>query len=314
MAEDKDENDDENDAGNSNDTNNSDTADNSSDTTNNSDDDNSGVLASFTRTLTRSFQQLFRRVSPAAKGATKILPKQALGRLPTKQLAKLADKSSTIFDVAEAASPSSIRETYAKTGLRGLPSFMTRASATFAKNALLGTILFETYEYTIALPPPPFLSPHLLPFAAGGLAGSAHAAFASVADTSSASLSSRSLLLDPPFPLHRLGHHVLTHSILFGSFETLKRTLLGLEVTEEEVKGSSSVSLIHGSVVAFSGGVAGSLSAIASHYSEAWEVEGRVTCPQLPRPTPRALMAAFAPSALGFLAFEYAREIYSDGA
>jgi hypothetical protein len=274
------------------------------------DDENSGILASLARTSSRFLQSLLKR-------APKNVP---IGKLPVKQIARIADQGSTLKDVVDSASAESIGDVYKRQGWRGIPVAAGRAAYNFGKAAALGAVLFETYDHIIESAAPGTVPFHALPFIAGGLAGSAHAGASALVDTGERTALTRAFSLTPPFPVHRLFHHSITHSVLFGSFESTKRLLLGA-VEEKDVEGGSevvsNVSVTHGCTVAVAGGIAGCLSHVASHYTEIWEETGSVffnngRALRLPPIQLRAVGAAFLPSALGFVAFEYAKSAYSD--
>jgi len=273
-------------------------------------DPGDGLFASVARTAARSGQSLFRRL-PEAKIP---LSKVTRGRLPTRQLAKVADQGSTLVDVVEAHEGPSLREAVKRNGaFRALSSAGARTALTFGKNAALGAALFESYEYLVdSLPPSQSSSVHFL---CGAAAGASHASLATALDTASSSLSSRHLTLSPSYPLHRLLHHTLTHSSLFGTFEATKRPLTSAlaGAAGGDPGAAGHVSFSHGAAVALSGGLAGGFSHVVSHYSETWENTGTFRTTGVERVTARAAARAMPPAALGFVAFEYAKDVYGGG-
>jgi hypothetical protein len=162
------------------------------------------------------------------------------------------------------------------------------------------SILFgEPDEYSRAS-----LPSHLL---AGSVAGSIHGLAASLMEGNSTSRSTMRYLSWNTI------HHSLAHSMLFGSYEGIKRGIL--QMTEDEERSVSRA--YHVLTFSVAGGLAGQVQHLISHYvegglglaNETLQVDWR---PAL-RTTPaiRPLLWAFPPSAIGFVAFEYGKRYVS---
>lgn len=105
-------------------------------------------------------------------------------------------------------------------------------------------------------------------------------------------------------------HHSMAHAMLFGSYETIKRTMLQYSDEEERLQNRAYYLV----TMALAGGLAGQMQHVASHYMEAilglsnhtLQIDWRTTVstPMAIRP----LLWAFPPSAIGFIAFEYGKE------
>jgi len=195
------------------------------------------------------------------------------------------------------------------------------------KNTILGAAVFESYEYTVfrLAPPPPSienmrkesnesaieviehdayarasLKTH---YFAGAIGGSVHA----VASTFWESLWKPSLIrILPAMTIH----HAIAHSVLFGSYETTKRSLVSDSQRHDEIPYFTSVTL--------AGGVAGQIQQVVSTYTEQWlRIEVVEETPQpftrhmvrfkATPPTVRSVVFAFPPSAISFVAFEYGK-------
>ena len=152
---------------------------------------------------------------------------------------------------------------------------------------------------------------------AGAVAGSVHGVATSVLETN---LSAKKLWVQQA-AYHTL-HHTLAHSVLFGSYEFLKRSIFQqLTANEHVVAGEDKLSYLAGSHLAgfaVAGGLAGQLQHLVSHYTESLTFESGITSNKLahrlvvPRaPAMRPLLMAFPPSAIGFIAFEYGKSLTS---
>ena len=114
-------------------------------------------------------------------------------------------------------------------------------------------------------------------------------------------------------------HHSLAHSVLFGSYQLTKRLFLQYLPSSSATNNPNSGNhdAIHIASIAMAGGLAGQFQHVTSHFTEQWlglAVDAKnssssalrrfkfATCPTL-----RSTMLAFAPSAVGFLAFEYGK-------
>ena len=162
------------------------------------------------------------------------------------------------------------------------------------------SILFgEPDEYSRAS-----LPSHLV---AGAIAGSVHGIAASLMEGNPTSRSTMRYLTWNTI------HHSLAHSMLFGSYEGIKRGIL--HMTEDEERSVSRA--YHVLTFSIAGGLAGQIQHLISHYvegglglaNETLHVHWRPTLQTTPALRP--LLWAFPPSAIGFVAFEYGKEFVS---
>lgn len=127
--------------------------------------------------------------------------------------------------------------------------------------------------------------------------------------------------------LATISHHSLAHSVLFGSYQTAKWISLsyvsGDSINQENNSDTNTEVLVNASGIALSGGIAGQLQHLTSHFTEQYfnlsttqneeVVRGRnklaITPSQttLSLPSLRSIALAFPPSAIGFLAYEYGK-------
>ena len=232
-----------------------------------------------------------------------------------------------------------------KDTLRRAPAFV----ATLAKNTVLGMAVFATYEGVVEYDLPshsqqdinkeaastdPFASASMSRhISAGFLAGSAHAAVNYAMDgivrlrqlTASGRAQPLSGMVkstaSPFFPY--MLHHAISHSFLFGTYEGAKRLMVssfgGSTVNGDE----NDVHYGNLCAIGLAGGMAGSAQHVVSNYTEEicvtsyskiWQNDMTLAqrwhqMPRLSLPSGRALAFAFLPSSLGFVAFEYGKEI-----
>lgn len=149
---------------------------------------------------------------------------------------------------------------------------------------------------------------------AGFVAGSVHGVATSLMETSPFKSNGVSMLRTSLPP--NMMHHAVAHSLLFGSYEGFKRMFVE-QLEDHEYYGG-------GYLAAFgvAGGLAGQVQHVASHYLEPWAVGMAVptttttTAKAATRwtkqlwasaPALRPTLAAFLPSAIGFVAFEYGK-------
>lgn len=132
------------------------------------------------------------------------------------------------------------------------------------------------------------------------------------------------LTIHPPksniFFIHNIFHHSLAHGILFFSYETIKR----LSGQEKKVSSSFSDTLSIG----FAGGIAGVSQHITSHYTELLTPSKKnqqlsqtktTTFPTIinirdfflrsQTPSIRSTIISFPASAIGFIAYEFGKEV-----
>jgi hypothetical protein len=137
----------------------------------------------------------------------------------------------------------------------------------------------------------------------GSVAGSIHGIASSLMEGNPTSRSTVRYLAWNTF------HHSLAHSMLFGSYEGIKRGIL--HVTEDEERDVSRA--YHVLTFSVAGGLAGQVQHLASHYveggmglaNETLHVDWRQALRTAP--SIRPLLWAFPPSAIGFVAFEYGK-------
>jgi hypothetical protein len=147
---------------------------------------------------------------------------------------------------------------------------------------------------------------------------------------------------NPPFSRYLL-HHATSHTVLFGSYETTKRltTLVfpprinnndririnnnNTTINDEDIviggNGNENDDDDYSSyfddrffIVAFAGGIAGISQQIISDYTEQLMTQQSITrknWPSINKPNVKSLLLAFIPTAIGFVAFEYGREVIS---
>lgn len=232
-----------------------------------------------------------------------------------------------------------------KDALRRVPAFMT----TLAKNTVLGMAVFATYEGVVEYDLPyqgeqdtdekaasadPFASASMpRHISAGFLAGSAHAGInyamdgigrlrqLTALDRAQPSLGMAKGTVSPFFPY--MLHHAISHSVLFGTYEGTKRLMVpslggrSLKDDENDVHYSNLLA------IGLAGGIAGSAQHVVSNYTETvcvtsyskiWQNDMTLAqrcrlMPRFPLPSVRTLAFAFFPSSLGFIAFEYGKEM-----
>jgi hypothetical protein len=112
--------------------------------------------------------------------------------------------------------------------------------------------------------------------------------------------------------LPRLGamniiHHSLAHSLLFGTYESIKRGILQqLHSMDAQYYGGEYMTTF-----AIAGGIAGQVQFAVSHYTEHYlglsDFSLRLRA-SAAAPTLRPFLWAFPPSAIGFVAFEYGKK------
>jgi len=162
------------------------------------------------------------------------------------------------------------------------------------------TVFVEPDEYSRASLPSHFV--------AGSAAGSVHGIASSLMEGNP---TSRPMMR---YFAWNTVHHSVAHSMLFGSYEGIKRGLLHITENEERTRTSRAYHLVTFSIA---GGLAGQIQHLMSHYvegglglaNETLQVEWRVALRTLPALRP--LMWAFPPSAIGFVAFEYGKQLAS---
>ena len=254
--------------------------------------DGGTVEAGATRAAIRSVTGgMSKSVRASSKAATKV---------SIKTVAKLTDRASQALDVHASSEESNLTKQklssdFNKGGLQKVLKRFATAGFTFLKNGLAGTVLFEIYD-----------QPNLVDsrdlkyhFLLGGLAGAGYKTCLSGFTI----LEQRSLNILSPRPLARsLSYHIVGHSLLFGTYETVKRCLVG---ETEEIAHSHTSDL---AFIGVAGGFAGVLHSSFSHYGESLETVGVKLAQQLRTVPPiRSIGLSFVGSCLGFVAFEYGK-------
>lgn len=300
----------------------------------------------------------------ANRSVTKAVTPRGAGRVNARRIARASDRASTGLDLVEAASSeegliANKTETQkqgfvarAKENMRRVPAFMT----TLAKNTVLGMAVFATYEGVVECEFPsspsysspddknddiassdPFaaasLSRHT---AAGFLAGTAHAGVSYTMDgvvrmrRTIFNGGTKGVVIAPPSPffLHAM-HHSISHSVLFGSYEGLKRCLISSFGAGDDSCHRSDGDQVEGDytnlfAIGLAGGCAGTAQHVVSEYTETafvtsyakfWQNDLtlmkrlKLLSKIVPVPSLRALAMAFIPSSIGFVAFEYGKEL-----
>jgi hypothetical protein len=102
-------------------------------------------------------------------------------------------------------------------------------------------------------------------------------------------------------------HHSLAHSLLFGSYESIKRGILQqVHSMDTQYYGGEYLTTF-----AIAGGIAGQVQFAISHYTEQYlglsDFSLRLR-PTAVAPNLRPFLWAFPPSAIGFVAFEYGKK------
>ena len=126
-------------------------------------------------------------------------------------------------------------------------------------------------------------------------------------------------------------HHAISHGVLFGSYEGTKRVLVPFlgggigEKNHHKANHDDDENMHYSNLLAIglAGGIAGTLQHVVSEYTETtfvssysqiwqkdWTFSERLQLlPRASLPSPRALAMAFIPSSIGFVAFEYGKEL-----
>ncbi|KAL3936319.1 MAG: hypothetical protein SGBAC_008334 [Bacillariaceae sp.] len=158
---------------------------------------------------------------------------------------------------------------------------------------------------------------------AGAVAGSVHGVATSVLEgpMGGANIAISRKIWIQHAAYHTL-HHIFAHSVLFGSYEFLKRSILHeLHHGDDFETDGLKPTFLGGSYLAgfaLAGGLSGQLQHLVSHYTASLNFESGITSTKLahrlvtPRaPAVRPVLMAFPPSAIGFIAFEYGKKLTS---
>ncbi|GMH76710.1 hypothetical protein TrRE_jg7848 [Triparma retinervis] len=267
-------------------------------------EENSAIAAAATRGSARALLQrtALQTRSAAAKTASNTASRVGVGRIPVKQLAKVADKTATGLDLQESMDVGSIKRAR---GFRARLSGVSAGVKEFARVGILGVVAWEGYDglmeygrgrlYKGKGGDDPTVK---LACASGFAAGSAHA-FASLGFDLVRSAT-------PKFPAYRVFSHGASHMVLFGAYE------FGAGAGLSEPGGGGDVEAGHALKVGMIGGTAGVASQVVSTITENMENVGRIKeTPKIPG-FRTMLTSAFLPSALAFMAFEYGKEVYGE--
>jgi hypothetical protein len=250
-----------------------------------------GLLRGLLRSGGRSVSRL--PIGQLPRSIPKINPQ----RLPVREIARITDRMSTGWSLWDGWSSDTTSSTRRLDVGR-----LKKIGVSLGKSTFLGMLVFESYGYSIE---------HLAPlqdkdsqhrdeyaraslpahFASGACAGSLHgivdAAFERVALSR--------------LPVNLL-HHGIAHSVLFGSYEGVKRLIIN-----ESESGEQHHFLLK---IVAAGGLAGQIQLMTSHVTE-HVLFNRVSLRNIPLPTLRPLLWSFPGTAIGFLAFEYGKYLPS---
>jgi hypothetical protein len=289
-----------------------------------------GVVRGVSRSIARAPMRSIARAPMIGR-----LPRHVIRqRLPVKQVARFSDRLATGLDWWSSAVESSSEGRQPRwTRIRSFAGSLLR-------NTLLGMAVFESYGYIVGYLAPSedesfndtninrtfldddddsenhiiydapdeyaraSISAHL---GAGYIAGSIHGVAISVMEDNFA----RQDWLRKT----TLGtiHHSLAHSLLFGSYEFIKRSIVQeLHVFDESTQYFGGAYLAGFGIA---GGMAGQIQHLFSHYTEhAFGLANstlRLSTKQVVAPQLRPLFWSFPPSAIGFIAFEYGKKLVS---
>ena len=327
--------------------------------------------AGIARGIARSVLQVQKRTA-IGKVPQRMMPRKA-PRFSAKRVATISDKMSNVMDISseviEAVVTTEKVEGKTKSSQSKIPStsssvlFMKKMvqpllsfGGNIVKNSLLGAAVFETYDFLIEKTVTkrdktssitihhPNVSPTDIysqasvwqHFGAGAAAGSVHGVIQKLIDTS---------VIERSMPSIRsitfnVANHSIAHSVLFGGYEVIKRSLNSLSTAVitsnksdtdryvghiDELEGNKSTSVTQISIVAVSGGIAGTMQQIATHFAE--YIETNVSMRKkgvigdiphysqlrLSLPSIRSIVTTFPGNALAFIAFEYGKELIESG-
>lgn len=301
------------------------------------------VRAPFVGRLPRAAPKPIPSGSAAARGILR-------RRVPVRRVARVTDKVSTGVDWFLSAMEAKEGTENQNTKLRQWILRTRSFAWNLFRNTLLGMAVFETYGYTIGYMAPALTLTEIetvkliavenqlreerinpdydaydeeddtsivfglpdaysrasLPihFFSGSIAGIVHGMVSSIMEGNSSTGSFARYTM-----LNTL-HHSMAHSMLFGSYEMIKRGLLNYSEDEMQL-GNRTYHLV---TFALAGGMAGQIQHSISHYVESFlgltnhtlqfEWRSSFRSPLAIRP----LLWAFPPSAIGFVAFEYGKE------
>lgn len=300
---------------------------------------NSGVSGAAARTTTRALA-LARGgrvgLKASAKASAKAASKVSVGRIPVKHVAKIADRGATGLDMVEHAELEKLQKRMKKGGGFEVAKKLLAGLGGFVKSGLLGVVAWEGFDILLAkgteiegiqgeaaaeqrkvaveVEPSRRISSLRIAFGAGAAAGVAHGLVSSFLDSVSESYSAKKFSMRPKFPHLRLLHHGISHAALFGLYETGIGFYDGSGGRAAVVRGDASdddtINIEHAFVVATVGGTSGVASQLLSTAIENIDKAGLRKGVVLSAPK-SLLSSAFLPSALGFLAFEYSKDLYS---
>lgn len=277
-----------------------------------------GVARALVRGLTRNAQAAAKLVARADIGS---LPR---GKVPVHTMTRVTEKISDAMEVWYSFKEGKeSADKYHGTSQGGRWNTIKRAAASvlhslppFIRSSVLGTVLFSAYEdverkismqLSERVPVEDMLKAQpqevkyvlLQSLPAGLLAGGAHGFLYSA--WGAAAERNIKLLLKPP-----LVSHALAHGSLFASYEVNKVLLMSkLSTHPTELAGAA--------VVAGAGGLAGSVQEAVTHYTTLYERKGlravRAAIRNNNLPNWRSVAIAAPGAAVGFLAWEYGRQI-----
>jgi len=263
-----------------------------------------GMARAAAREVLKSFRKGFKLFARAEIGS---IPR----KLPVKKVGLLTDKISTAreaFEIFRASEYSKLHahETFACRFRR----VISQTIPPFARSAVLGTVVFGLYESSLekqhsysSISPLERLPLHIKasmtnPIGVGFYAGAVHGALSLAFD--------RLERKSTPHFGGTLFSHSVSHAVLFSSYHFCKHYLfMSLETSLYEYQGGLAVFL--------SGTFAGAVQEFVSFYTARAERHGikglLSTLRHRPIPQPAGILWAASATGLGFVAFEYGREI-----
>jgi len=291
-----------------------------------------GIIRGVSKSVGRSVMKAPIGRLPKAGSVPKVVSTGGIlrQRVHIRKVARISDRVSTGWDWWSTA-----KDSAEGTNSRKQPLF--QRAQTFAtnlfKNTILGVVVFETFGYAIGRLAPSSeicsdqglniaelvddesdelvfdepdeyarasLTSH---FGAGFLAGTVHGIGETCFYKGNLNLSR--------FGVINTLQHSLAHSLLFTSYESVKRTIIyNINSMDERTQHFG---MAHLTAFGVAGGIAGQVQHIASFYAEQWlglsNSTLRISFRSTVAPTLRPTLSAFPPSAIGFIAFEYGKKI-----
>lgn len=266
-------------------------------------------------------------------------------RIPTKIVGKSADKISQITDVIDRLQTAynDVKDHKISSKLKSFFHVSAKAYHGMVKSGILGGILFSLYEEIVSRVHSQQCLPlsnqskdfnelvwysSLVSASAGAVSGGSHGILYSLWDRSLHSITSYlklpsqvyeelslQILTTRPqfFTLGTCVSHTLVHGSLFGTYELTKRTCLYLlnltHETDHLTKLEGGLSIISGGLAA--GVMSDTIGALTAPFEEFGILEGIQSIVKN-RPQISYSIRSLGPTILGFLAYEYTKEGFTD--